>query len=177
VKVFLSTKKYKTWAVAFAVVTCFGTPTPAYAYCATPKEMQALNSSVLVSDLMVAALSCGQQKQYNRFVNKFSPTLVDNNENLQQYFKRYYDKRAELELNRFITRMANLSSRASLKQTHEEYCSAAAQLFKESMALPIKQVGNEGTAPKLMRAHGVKPCGKKFSLGDLFSKNTYSSAE
>lgn len=156
---------------------CFGTATPAQAYCATPEEIKALNSSVLVSELMVAALSCGQQKQYNRFVNKFSPTLVSNNETLQHYFKRYYDKRAESELNRFITRMANLSSRASLKQPHEEYCNAASQLFKESLALPVKQVGNEAETPKLMRAHGVKPCGKKFSLGDLFSKNTYSSAE
>lgn len=176
-ELFRSIKNYRMWAVALMAVFFLGTSEAAQASCATPEEMVALNSSVLVSDLMVAALSCGQQKQYNRFVNKFSRTLVTNNKNLKHYFERYYDNRAEFELNRFITRMANLSSQSSLKQSHEEYCSASNKLFKSSMALPTPWQGKKKALYAHADVHGIKPCGKKFSFGDLFSKSTYSVTE
>ncbi len=75
--------------------------------CASAAEKTAFDTRVLQSELMVAALSCGENARYNSFVQKFESELVANGNALRGYFARNYGKSGEDVLDRFITRIAN----------------------------------------------------------------------
>lgn len=103
---------------------------PLLAKCASPDEAEALRARVIQSDLMVAALSCGEHESYNRFVLKFGDELASRGKRLKAYFKRTFGARGERELNRFITRLANDSSSASIKDI-EAFCTSSRGQFAQ----------------------------------------------
>ncbi len=100
------------------------------AICANPNEYQALNMRALQSELMVAALSCGQKNQYNWFATQYKPQLTFYGTQIVGFFDRYgaQDNGVKL-LNDFITKMANRASRASLGRSQPQYCSEVASLY------------------------------------------------
>src|SRR5690349_5451346 len=75
---------------AAAVVAAMGTAAPVMAAvpCANRTELEAIQIRHLQSRLMVAALSCNQQKAYNDFVTAFQPELTAHGTQLVAYFNR-----------------------------------------------------------------------------------------
>jgi len=123
----------KRGLAALAVVaTVAGTPAVSFAACATPKENAALESRVLLSELMVAALSCNQRPSYNAVVARYQSEMAGTGKALKAYFSRVHGARSAQELNGFVTRMANEASQRSLSD-FEAFCSAAEAKFSALM--------------------------------------------
>ena len=133
-------------------------PTPAKA-CAAPAEMTALQSRVLLSDLMVSALSCNEQPRYNAFVTKYKTDLGKQGAALQQYFHKAYGGAGRSQMNRFVTDLANNSSNYSLEHIGL-YCKETSKEFDE--LLTVNQASLSGYAATQPHAniHGVAPCTK-----------------
>lgn len=125
--------------------------------CVSSIEKHALDSRVLQTELMVGGLSCGQQEQYNRFVESFQPQLQEQGEALKKLFARIHGRQAEGALNAFVTRLANDSSERSRNLT-AEYCVFTWELFWEAFATPSsdfdKLIGKSWIAPR----HGFPAC-------------------
>lgn len=97
--------------------------------CALPNEFQALNMRALQSELMVAALSCSQNREYNWFAKTYKKQLTGYGTDIIGFFTRYGATDGEKLLNDFITKMANHASRASLGRPQPQYCGEVATLY------------------------------------------------
>lgn len=102
--------------------------------CVNPKEEAALQTRVVQTELMVAALLCHATPRYNDFVTAHQKELMRAHEALRALFKRFYGAQGGTELNTFITRLANDSSKRS---THgiTAFCNQAAALYDGAAAL------------------------------------------
>lgn len=130
--------------------------------CASGKDRSALQVRVLQSDLMVAALSCGDRNRYNSFATRFRNELVSRGKDLRAYFHRTYGKEGESRLNQFVTQLANSASRRSLT-TPTSYCGDATRLFNDVLMLePTELVGFVAQHPHA-DSHGVEPCTQQAS--------------
>ena len=94
------------------------------------RTQQALNTALLRTELMVAALTCGSQPQYNAFVTKFQNHLSAQGRLLRAMFRQRYGRASEDHLNAFVTRLANQESRRS-SAGRTDYCVEASQLFHQ----------------------------------------------
>ncbi|MGH8626401.1 MAG: hypothetical protein ACREYC_14420 [Gammaproteobacteria bacterium] len=113
------------------VMTGLLTGDPAWAeVCAQPHERTALSTRVLQTELMVAALCCGNRPLYNAFVTKFRGQLVKQGRSLRSFFHRHHGGGGEENLNSFITRLANEASQRS-NADRAAFCSQASSLFRQ----------------------------------------------
>lgn len=126
--------------------------------CASPAEKTAFDTRVLQSELMVAALSCGENARYNNFVQKFESELVANGKALRGYFARNYGKSGEDVLDRFITRIANNAATRRMQQPMPQYCASAVTLFTSVLASDISGLHNLVSQPTFSEASGVSVC-------------------
>ena len=132
--------------------------------CAAPAEQRALNARVLQTELMVTALACGYRADYNAFVGTFRAELALRGGALRAYFARRYGARAEDELNRFVTRLANQESARS-NESRAKFCSDGAALFgRLADATPVK-FDQLVDAPAFALSHGVPACASASARG------------
>lgn len=106
-----------------AVVAAMGAAAPALAVvpCANRTELEAIQIRHLQSRLMVAALSCNQQKAYNDFVTAFQNELTAHGTQLVAYFNR--TKQGTAALNKAVTDLANAAAKLRA-QNPEGFCGA-----------------------------------------------------
>ena len=127
------------------------------ASCAEPEEAQALDTRALQSDLMNAALSCGQQEHYNAFVMKFRGELQQQHALVKDYFSRLDRADAEREMTTFLTNLANRASEASMSADGDIFCQQSAALFDYILhSRDIKQVAVQSRYESM---HGIARCG------------------
>jgi len=121
--------KARTAALALAALVTAGTPAWADARCARPAEKLSFDTRNLQSQLMVAALSCGQRDRYNAFVLKHRAELVKLSDGMKGYFSRIHGKRGEREMHSYITAQAN---QAALQRVQPDgaFCTYAAEIFQ-----------------------------------------------
>ncbi len=131
------------------------------AMCAMPPERAAADARVLQTELMVAALTCGQRNRYNHFAKKFQPQLVANGKALRRYFRRAHGRSGEAEVTRFVTRLANDASARSLVNGTEAYCAYASSLFDEVMAIDGKDFQAFVARLPSAHSHGIESCPPK----------------
>lgn len=146
----------KAWIAAAAAVLAF--PAMATAACATKSEVQAINLRALKSSLMVAALSCGQQSEYNAFINKHNALFSSDGHEVKGYFSRNYGSSGDYHMNRFITKLANEASNVSMKQSSEAYCTAMKSAFKEIVAMNRESVQSHAASARYVSLHGIDAC-------------------
>ena len=103
--------------------------------CARSREQIAIYTAELRAQLMVAALSCGQQGRYNSFVTRFQHELSTHGRALRLQFKRQYGAAGDRHLNEFMTRLANRQSRRSAK-ARAPFCAQATVLFHQLLDEP-----------------------------------------
>lgn len=130
--------------------------------CAGSVEQIALNSRALQTELMVAALSCGNRIRYNAFVIKYRGDLVKHGRSLQSFFQRKHGAAGRKNLNTFITRLANEASQRS-SITHAAFCANSSSLFNRLLgATPvILEKLLERSSPT--SSHDIAPCGGKIN--------------
>ncbi len=105
------------------------------ATCASPVEKAALDARVLQSELMVAALTCGENARYNAFVDKFQPELVGLGQALRSYFSRAFGKSGEYQMDQFVTKLANDATIRRTQFTMPQYCADAVNLFNSVLSV------------------------------------------
>ncbi|MDG1287845.1 MAG: hypothetical protein P8P30_09850 [Rickettsiales bacterium] len=131
------------------------------AVCAKPAEFQALNMRALQSELMVAALSCGQKRQYNNFAKRYGSQLNAYGSQIINFFSRHGGQnKGDKLLNDFVTKMANRASRASLGRPQRQYCGEVASLYGALEKGHFNKVAN--LANRYYSSwHRVPICGKR----------------
>lgn len=115
-----------------AVVAAVGASSAFAASCVRPIEEAALTARVVQTEMMVAALACGQQSQYNAFVVKFRDDLVTHGSTLKSLFKRVHGANAERRLATFVTRLANDASQRSREAAN--FCMDAYTFLEQAMS-------------------------------------------
>lgn len=102
--------------------------------CARPIDRTAFDIAGLKSKLMVTAITCSQQDQYNQFVQRFRTDLVTHERNLHGYFARVFGGRAQREHDDYITSLANTLSESGIQQG-TLFCQQNTGIFTEVLAL------------------------------------------
>ena len=99
-------------------------------------DQTALHVRRLQTQLMVGALSCGQQRMqvnYNSFVTKFDHALKVNGAALKSYFTRMFGSRGISEMDSFLTKLSNELSLVSMR--HGDFCQRTDGLFDKVLSL------------------------------------------
>jgi hypothetical protein len=125
--------------------------------CATPKDLAALNARVLQTELMVAALTCGEKARYNAFVMSFKGVLGKHGRSLRALFTRVHGSGGKRQLNGFVTKLANDASQGSLA-VPGGYCTTASALFEEVLNTPPDGFDTMAEKPWIRDRHGFPPC-------------------
>jgi hypothetical protein len=125
--------------------------------CAMPKDLAALNARVLQTELMVAALTCGEKARYNAFVMSFKGVLGKHGRELRGLFDRVHGAAGSRELNGFVTKLANDASQESLAAS-QGYCTGASALFEEVLNTPPSNFDAMAAKPWISGRHGYSPC-------------------
>jgi len=119
----------KTVATLIALITMTA-PLAAAPHCATPVDVAAFRSAAIQQQLMVAALTCHQTDQYNRFIIAYRPELQRSDSDLKKYFIR---QGGEAGYDTFKTKLANLSSLSNIANA-SAYCDATAASFDAALS-------------------------------------------
>jgi hypothetical protein len=115
----------------------------AAARCAEPQDMTALQIAALQQQLMVAALTCHDVADYNRFVISHQPELQASDRALLRFFQRSGAQKGDDGYNAYKTKLANDSSLRSIRDG--QFCPSAdatftdARAFKGSLAELVAQ--------------------------------------
>jgi len=108
-------------------------PTIASAACVRPAEKAAFDIRALQSQLMVAALSCAQQDDYNTFVRKFQTELGTAFRGVAGHFRRTAGSQHQRQLDQYITQLANGQSQLSIARG-SFFCREQTPLFQAALA-------------------------------------------
>lgn len=100
----------------------------------TTLELAAINVRALQSDLMVAALACDRQRQYDAAVARHAEELARTSRVLRDMFEKSYAEAADAELDRYVTLLANWSSQRSMREG-DAFCRMADSLFDAVLRL------------------------------------------
>lgn len=156
----------KSWAAApvfaaFSAVAFAAAPAHATSTCPQPHEVEALQTRVLQTELMVAALSCGTQQRYNAFARKYYNELSSNSRVLRAYFRRGHDRQGDRYLDRFVTGLANAASERSINHG-PAYCADAELMFEKVLTQgPARLVDATQTlTPEIARS--LPPCSDRL---------------
>ena len=119
---------------ALALVAAGSQSSIAAARCVEPAEKSAFEIRALQSQLMLAALTCGQQDEYNTFVRRHQRDLSDAYQQIASYFGRIYGSAGQQQLDSYITNLANDHSQAGISRG-SSYCSTAKLFVSQALAL------------------------------------------
>jgi hypothetical protein len=118
--------------------------------CLDRHDMTALQVASVQQQLMVAALTCGDIAQYNRFVRAYQPELRSSDAALMALFVRLSGRSAgTAEYHSFKTKLANA---ASLRSSSDgSYCGMANAAFSEAFERDTNLTGFVATQPVAFR--------------------------
>ncbi|MBB5694798.1 hypothetical protein [Muricoccus pecuniae] len=135
--------------------------TPAMAQtCVQPAEKAAFDVRALQSQLMVAALSCQQDEQYNTFVRQYKGELEGAYRGINAHYRRTAGARGQSSLDGYITQLANAQSQDGIRQG-SHFCRNVAPLFTAALAAPKSSEALATIAQQnnLSNPHGRNDCG------------------
>lgn len=127
--------------------------------CALYAEREALNWRALQSELMVAALICGKQAEYNRFIERHAGILPGNGDRMREYFTREFGEDAQARMDSFVTAMAGEASKRSLDEKESAFCDSTGKLFGRSFA---EEEAGTGEAEAFASYHNVDMCTRRL---------------
>lgn len=101
--------------------------------CVQSAERTAFDVRALQSQLMVAALSCGKDAEYNAFVRKFQGELAASYRGIQGHFRRTAGGSHQRELDGYITQLANAQSQDGIR-AGSHFCPLVTPLFQQALS-------------------------------------------
>jgi hypothetical protein len=96
--------------------------------CASSADQAALKTAAVQQQLMVAALSCHDVYEYNRFVLGHRSELINSDDALKAYFQKADKLHGTATYNKYKTELANAASLRSSREP-DSFCNAAAREF------------------------------------------------
>jgi len=122
---------------AIAATTLLAQPAlaSAPARCVSPTDQSMFEVAALKSELMVLATGCQRGPEYNNFVNRYRPQLLEVDKNLNAHFRKVHGARGQTEADRFVTDLANAQSSVA-NTMGGDHCARNGLIFAEVMALP-----------------------------------------
>jgi hypothetical protein len=114
------------------VMAAVAVPGLAIAACLRPAEKTAFDIRALQSQLMVVALSCQHQDDYNAFVTRFRSQLGDAHRNVTSYYRRASGRQAQRVMDQYITNLANNQMQVGITQG-SHFCQNQVPLFQRAM--------------------------------------------
>jgi hypothetical protein len=125
-----------TLRLLIAGAAAIGIAGPAIAQsCVPASERAAFDVRALQSQLMVAALTCNRDADYNAFVRKFQRDLAGSYNTIQGHFRRTAGGGHQRALDGFITQLANEQSQDGIRQG-SQFCPNVTPLFQVALAQP-----------------------------------------
>ena len=134
--------------------------TPALAQsCLRPAEKVAFDVRSLQSQLMVAALICKQDAQYNTFVQQYQGQLAGAWSGMSTYYRRANGAVGARTLDNYVTEMANIQQMDGSRQG-TAFCANVASLFSAALAAPKspEALAQLAIANNLSNPHGRSEC-------------------
>lgn len=119
-------------AVMLTPSVAFAQRAPA-AVCVQPAEKTAFDIRALQSQLMVVALTCGQQDAYNTFVTRHQRELATAFRNVAGHFRRTAGAQHQRQLDQYITNLANGQSQVGISRG-SFFCREQGDLFQLATA-------------------------------------------
>lgn len=151
-------------AAAAITAACLAFAPAAYAAeeaCVKGPDEVALQTRVIQTDLMVAALSCGASARYNEFVKANQPVLMAAHTQLTKFFTK--KRGGQKALNAFITKLANDSSKRSIANI-ALFCQETGWLY-DAILSPARGDFVTFISPlAVAQRHGYAPCEPKAQL-------------
>ncbi|HEV7268670.1 MAG TPA: hypothetical protein VGN83_27740 [Falsiroseomonas sp.] len=120
--------------------------------CVQSSERTAFEVRALQSQLMVAALSCGRDSEYNAFVRKFQGDLAASYRGIQGHFRRTAGRGHQRALDGYITQLANDHSQDGVR-AGSHYCPLVTPLF----GLALAQTNAQGLAELAVERNVLNP--------------------
>lgn len=142
----------------FAIILLSSLPFNSFASCANKVEAQALDFAAIQSSMMVAALSCNQQSQYNKFIKKYKKEVSNGGAQVKSYFKRTYGAKYESRLNNFMTTLANKATKNSMITNADVYCGATSAALDNLLSIEDNQISKFKQRGEYSAIHGVNSC-------------------
>jgi hypothetical protein len=101
--------------------------------CIRPQDRAAFNIRALQSQLMVAALACGKDNEYNAFVRKYQRDLHASYKGIEGHYRRAGGRAGQTQLDSYITQLANAQSQDGIR-AGSHYCPLVTPLFQMALA-------------------------------------------
>lgn len=101
--------------------------------CAQPSERTAFELRALQSQLMVAAITCQRDNDYNAFVRKFQGELGGAYNTIRAHYRRTAGAQGQRALDGYITTLANEQSQDGIRQG-SRFCQNITPLFQAALA-------------------------------------------
>ncbi|OUI78221.1 hypothetical protein HK18_09240 [Commensalibacter intestini] len=135
-----------------------GQVSAANAACRNSAARDAFNVEGLKSELMVTALSCQAQDQYNGFIKQFGPIVNEQEVKLKQHFRTTYGRSAQKAQDDYITQLANVQSSQGLK-AGTIFCLQRMSMFDEVKPLQsVKDLSQYADAKDIMQPTSIEVC-------------------
>ena len=101
--------------------------------CMPAAEKASFDVRALQSQLMVVAITCEMQDDYNRFVTKFQPQLATAYRGVTAHFRRTGGRNGQRDLDQYITGLANGQSQVGIAQG-QYFCGNQRAVFQQALA-------------------------------------------
>lgn len=129
---------------------------PAVAQCMQPNERASFDISALQSQLMVLALTCGHQEEYNRFMTTHRSVVFNAYTDVQRHFRRAGGPRA---YDAYSTNAANLHSQVGISQG-SLFCANQGSLFPAALSVRTRdELSTLSQERQIRRAYEPALCG------------------
>lgn len=102
--------------------------------CTSPREAQMFDVAGLKSELMVTAIACNADSEYNAFVRRFRTELLADDQQLDAYFRARYGRSSQAAHDAYTTNIANKMSETGVSQG-TDFCLRHIALFSEVLRL------------------------------------------
>lgn len=102
--------------------------------CASVAEQSVFEVAALKSELTLLAIACKRDTDYNAFIQRYRPQLLDTDKHLIAHFRKVHGARGQAEADRFITDLINAQSSAA-GALGTDHCPRNSLMYGEVMAL------------------------------------------
>ena len=103
--------------------------------CVKPAEKMAFDVSALRTHLVLTAITCKTEDQYNAMVAKYKPDLAGSEKILNGYFSRAYGRSGQSRQDDYNTQLISAQSQLAGK-AGSLFCRIYTPMYDEVMALP-----------------------------------------
>lgn len=102
--------------------------------CSSVAEQSVFEVAALKSELTLLAIACKRDGDYNAFVQRYRPQLLETDKHLIAHFRKVHGARGQAEADRFITDLINAQSTAA-GALGGDHCPRNSLMYSEVMAL------------------------------------------